>query len=166
VTREPVTLDNAPLLDALRGALKGGSDREAIEVDRPELFTLDNGLRLIVQRSTAVPAAAIRVYWKGGLLADAPGRQGVANAAAEMLPRGTRRYSAAELAEKIDGPILWSNQHLEEGATEKLLITAPPPGAGTTGGTDSDLGEMIGARPIHLEVDGGVSPKTAPRTTT
>lgn len=46
---------------------------------------------------------------------------------------------------KKDGPILWTNQHVEEGATEQLLITAPPPGAGSTGGKDSVLGEMIGA---------------------
>lgn len=46
---------------------------------------------------------------------------------------------------KMDGPILWTNQHVEEGASEELLITAPPPGAGTTGARDSVLGEMIGA---------------------
>lgn len=46
---------------------------------------------------------------------------------------------------KMAGPILWTNQHVEEGATEELLITAPPPGAGTTGDKDSVLGEMIGA---------------------
>lgn len=46
---------------------------------------------------------------------------------------------------RMAGPILWTNQHVEEGATEELLITAPPPGAGTTGDKDSVLGEMIGA---------------------
>jgi len=46
---------------------------------------------------------------------------------------------------KMDGPILWTNQHVEEGATEELLITAPPPGAGKSGESDTYLGEMIGA---------------------
>ncbi|MGB1126027.1 MAG: SPFH domain-containing protein [Phycisphaeraceae bacterium] len=46
---------------------------------------------------------------------------------------------------KTIGPILWTNQHVEEGATEELLITAPPPGSGTTGEKDTVLGEMIGA---------------------
>ncbi|MGB0766488.1 MAG: SPFH domain-containing protein [Phycisphaeraceae bacterium] len=45
----------------------------------------------------------------------------------------------------VAGPILWTNQHVEEGASEELLITAPPPAAGTSGDTDTDLGEMIGA---------------------
>ena len=102
VERERVTLDNAAMIDDVTAALRGGDDRAPIVVDDPVMFTLDNGLRLIVQRSTAVPAAAVRVYWKGGLLADPPDRQGVANAAAEMLTRGTRRYTAAELAETID----------------------------------------------------------------
>lgn len=48
-------------------------------------------------------------------------------------------------AHKITGPLLWTNPHVEEGATEELLITAPPPGSGTTGSKDSVLGEMIGA---------------------
>jgi len=42
-------------------------------------------------------------------------------------------------------PILWTNQHVDEGATEQLLITAPPPGAGTSGKADSVQGEMIGS---------------------
>lgn len=44
-----------------------------------------------------------------------------------------------------DMPILWTNQHVEEGMKEELLITAPPPGAGKTGNKDSVLGEQIGA---------------------
>lgn len=50
-----------------------------------------------------------------------------------------------EEAHLLDGPILWSNQHVEEGKTEKMLVTAPPPGVGTSGEVDSSLGEMIGA---------------------
>ncbi|MEM9109332.1 MAG: SPFH domain-containing protein [Planctomycetota bacterium] len=51
----------------------------------------------------------------------------------------------AGFGEMKDVPILWTNQHVEEGATEEMLITAPPPGAGTTGDKDSVLGERIGA---------------------
>jgi regulator of protease activity HflC (stomatin/prohibitin superfamily) len=68
---------------------------------------------------------------------------------------------------KVDGPILWTNQHVEEGSTEELLITAPPPGAGTTGSKDTVLGEMIGAdidvkyRIKDLEVYAGIKDPTA-----
>ncbi len=47
--------------------------------------------------------------------------------------------------QKVQGPILWTNQHVQEGATEQMLITAPPAGVGTSGTKDSVLGEMIGA---------------------
>lgn len=60
--------------------------------------------------------------------------------------------SRSHLAEKVDAdgnpivePILWTNQHVEEGQTEQFLATAPPPGAGTSGDADSVLGEMVGA---------------------
>lgn len=45
----------------------------------------------------------------------------------------------------MDGPIFWTNQHVGEGSTEELLITAPPPGLSGDGEQDSVLGEMIGA---------------------
>ena len=60
--------------------------------------------------------------------------------------------SRAHLQERLDEdgnpifePILWTNQHVEEGQAEQFLATAPPPGAGTDGGADSVLGEMVGA---------------------
>ena len=102
VTERDVELDNEALLTDLRETVDDEAGREPIVVDEPTMFTLDNGLRLIVQRSTVVPAASIRVFWKGGLLSDAPGREGVANAAAEMLTRGTENYTAGELASRID----------------------------------------------------------------
>ena len=102
VTERDVELDNETLRANLRANVGDETRREPIVVDEPAMFTLDNGLRLIVQRSTGVPAASMRVFWKGGLLADEPGREGVANAAAEMLTRGTERYTAAELASRID----------------------------------------------------------------
>lgn len=59
------------------------------------------------------------------------------------LRLGSRAHAGED--HTADGPILWTNQHLDEGMQEQLLITAPPPGAGTTGKADSALGEMIGA---------------------
>lgn len=69
----------------------------------------------------------------------------------------------AGFGEMKDVPILWTNQHVEEGATEELLITAPPPGAGATGTKDAVLGEMIGAdidikyRIDHLKAYAGIT---------
>lgn len=46
---------------------------------------------------------------------------------------------------KMDGPIFWTNPHVEDGAKEELLVTAPPVGAGEGSEQGSVLGEMIGA---------------------
>lgn len=98
-----VELDNDALIRKLNEKLASVYDAAAgIEVDVPETFTLDNGLKLIVQRSTVVPAVAMQFYWTGGLLADEPGREGVANAVASMLTRGTKHRSADEIAEAVE----------------------------------------------------------------
>ncbi|MFN3167368.1 MAG: SPFH domain-containing protein [Phycisphaeraceae bacterium] len=56
---------------------------------------------------------------------------------------GSRAHLDDEHA--VDGPILWTNPHVQEGETEELLITAPSRVASEAGDRDSVLGEMIGA---------------------
>ncbi|MEL7087999.1 MAG: pitrilysin family protein, partial [Planctomycetota bacterium] len=51
---------------------------------------------------TVVPAVSMQLYTKGGLLADAPGNEGVSNATYAMLKRGTENLSAQELAVRIE----------------------------------------------------------------
>lgn len=101
--REPIDLDNYGLLAELKANLaKPGNDVAAIEVGEPIVRELSNGLTVIVQRSTVVPAVSMQLYTKGGLLADAPGREGVSNATYAMLKRGTENLTAQELAVKIE----------------------------------------------------------------
>lgn len=100
-TTKSINLDNQPLIAELKNNLKDGG------VDAPTLsplqrFTLDNGLRLIVQQSDLVPAVSMQAYVLGGLLGDEPGREGVASTMASMLRRGTASYAADELSEKLD----------------------------------------------------------------
>ena len=103
VKHEPVELDNDGLIRRLSENLASDKDdSKPIEVDQPVVYTLDNGLTVVVQRTTVVPAATMQLYWMGGLLADEPGRQGVANATAEMLMRGTETRSAEQIAETVE----------------------------------------------------------------
>jgi len=103
VEHRVVELDNDALVRRLNENLASESDTTAgVQVDPPVTFKLDNGLKLVVQRSTVVPAVAMQFYWTGGLLADEPGRQGVANAVARMLTRGTRHRSAEQIAEAVE----------------------------------------------------------------
>lgn len=101
--RQRVQIENAQLVTRLQGNLASAvSPSRRIEVDPLVSYELDNGLRLLVQRSTVVPAVAMQMYWFGGLLGEEPGREGLANAAAKMMMRGTTTHSAEAIAEAID----------------------------------------------------------------
>jgi zinc protease len=98
-----ITLDNRRLLDELQNNLAAtdGAAR-TFEVSEPKRYDLDNGLRLIVQKSTVVPAVSMHMYWLGGLLGDPADQPGTANAMARMMTRGTEQHSADELASAIE----------------------------------------------------------------
>ena len=101
--RERVTLDNQRLLSLLKLNLaQEGADATPAELDPPQIRTLSNGLTVIAQRNTAVPAVALQFYTLGGLLADPPGREGLSYATWAMLERGTQVRSANALAEAIE----------------------------------------------------------------
>jgi zinc protease len=103
IEHQPVELDNEALIHRLGKNLASAPDDTAgIEVDKPVTYKLDNGLTVVVQRSTVVPAVAIRLLWTGGLLADEPGREGVANAVASMLTRGTNNLTADQISETVE----------------------------------------------------------------
>jgi zinc protease len=99
---EPVDLDNRRIADQVRSRTRGGKAR-TVETAPLETFVLANGLRVVVGRSTLVPAVAVQLYHLGGVLADSPDRLGITNAASELRMRGTDRRSAEELAEEIEG---------------------------------------------------------------
>ncbi len=103
VEHRAVELDNEAMIRRLSENLASATDDSAgIEVDKPVTYKLDNGLTVVVQRSTVVPAVAMQLFWPGGLLADEPGRQGVANAVASMLTRGTKNLTADQIAEAVE----------------------------------------------------------------
>jgi zinc protease len=100
---EPVNLDNRVVLERVeRKAAEKGPEERAMRVDPIRRLVLPNGLRVLIQRSTVVPAVAMQFYQLGGLLSDAPGHEGVTNAAAQMLLRGTEKRSAERIAQQIE----------------------------------------------------------------
>ncbi|MEX2672921.1 MAG: pitrilysin family protein [Phycisphaeraceae bacterium] len=101
--QEAIDLDNARTLERLRETLADPADEVTpVQVDPLKQYELDNGIRLLVQRSTVVPAVSMQVFWKGGLLGESHGEEGVANATAQMLMRGTQQRDAQELATAIE----------------------------------------------------------------
>ncbi len=97
-----IDIDNSVVVAELQKKL-ADSDARPIVVDEPVTTRLDNGLTLIVQRSTVVPGVSMQLYTLGGLLADEPGREGVAYATAAMLDRGTTTKTADQIHSTIEG---------------------------------------------------------------
>ncbi|MEX2213355.1 MAG: pitrilysin family protein [Phycisphaeraceae bacterium] len=101
--QEPFNLDNSVVAAMVRSKVKaGGAAVEPAVVEPLKTYTLSNGLRLVVGRNTMIPAVAIEIYHAGGLLADEPGLEGVANATSIMQMRGTKTRTAKKLSDEIE----------------------------------------------------------------
>ncbi len=98
----PFELDNARLIKSLEANLAATADTRVVSLSEPATQTLSNGLTVIVQRSTVVPAVSMQLYTLGGLLADNVGKEGVHSAAFSMLTRGAGNRDAQQLAAAIE----------------------------------------------------------------
>jgi zinc protease len=63
---------------------------------------LSNGSTLLVRQDSAVPLISVRAVAKGGTLAETEKVAGVSHLVTSLLTRGTRRYSAEQIAELTD----------------------------------------------------------------
>lgn len=63
---------------------------------------LDNGAKLLVLPDSTVPLVSVRSASVGGLLAESSANNGVTHLLAELLVRGTEKYSYAQIAEEVD----------------------------------------------------------------
>lgn len=63
---------------------------------------LANGLTVLLKRQTALPLVTIQAYFKAGAVADTPETSGLASLTTEMLEKGTKKYSAEEIAAYFD----------------------------------------------------------------
>jgi zinc protease len=72
--------------------------------DHPiHLYTLSNGLRLLVKEDHRLPFVQFRAAFSGGLLYETPADSGITALLSRMLVKGTARRSAEEIAETIEG---------------------------------------------------------------
>jgi zinc protease len=100
---ETIELDNSRLVEQFeRTQAEQAESAQVAEVDPVQMYELPNGLRLLVQRNTQLPVVAMQWYHLGGLLADEPGHEGVANAMCQMMMRGAGKMSADELSRRLE----------------------------------------------------------------
>ena len=65
--------------------------------------TLDNGLRVLLKRNSAVPLVNVQLYVTGGLLAESEANNGITSLMAQVSKKGTTNYSAEEIVDYFDG---------------------------------------------------------------
>lgn len=63
---------------------------------------LANGLTVLLQRQATLPLVTVQAYVKAGVIADTTETMGLASLTAEMLEKGTQKYSADEIAGYFD----------------------------------------------------------------
>lgn len=67
-----------------------------------QLFTLANGLKLLVKEDHRLPFVEFRAVFQGGVLAETPENNGVTQLLARMLLQGTQKRSSEQIAEEIE----------------------------------------------------------------
>lgn len=67
------------------------------------MFTLPNGLRVIVREDPRLPLVSMYAAFQGGVLAETPENNGITRLLARTLLKGTSTRSAREIAEIIEG---------------------------------------------------------------
>ncbi|MGA2297860.1 MAG: pitrilysin family protein, partial [FCB group bacterium] len=65
-------------------------------------YTLKNGLKVFIIEDNEQPTVTIQLLVAGGTSVDGE-KPGIADMTAELLTKGTKKYNALELAQKLDG---------------------------------------------------------------
>ncbi|MBD3368289.1 MAG: hypothetical protein GF405_09010 [Candidatus Eisenbacteria bacterium] len=81
---------------------EAGTDEEPV-LAPVEKHVLDNGLTVLVRENHTNPIVSIGSFSLAGARFEDPGKPGLANYVADMMPRGTRRRSGERISETIDG---------------------------------------------------------------
>ncbi len=99
---ERVVFDNAPLVQQMRAVVPTRMKRGATIAARATREVLSNGLRVVIERDARLPIVAMEWHQVGGLLADRPGQEGIANAIAVMRTRGAGTRSAGDISRTME----------------------------------------------------------------
>ena len=73
-----------------------------VQLPRPKIETLPNGLTLVLQEDHKLPTIAFTMWIRPGQLADPADLPGLASSTANMLTEGTERRTSAQIAEEVD----------------------------------------------------------------
>ncbi|AEH22513.1 processing peptidase [Thermodesulfobacterium geofontis OPF15] len=71
-------------------------------IQLPEIFTLNNNLKVILYPQNDIPSVGVTLAFPGGLRFETKETNGVFQALSLLWTRGTKNYTAEELAEKLE----------------------------------------------------------------
>lgn len=102
-----VSLDSGRVLDdarAVETALQKAHAPVRFELGPASVakLRLENGATLLVRQDDAVPLVSVRAAAVGGLLLETEATNGISHMLGELLTRGTKRFSAEQIAEQLD----------------------------------------------------------------
>lgn len=90
-------------LDVDRSEIPAVSEVSGINFPDTETATLSNGIELVVANSGTLPLVDVAIRIGTGNTADDSNLQGISDAAFFLMDKGTKKYSANELAAEKDG---------------------------------------------------------------
>ena len=104
VTRAQQGQDKSAPLSQVQRLNRAPVNKEILRVQlpRPEVQKLPNGLTLVMQEDHKLPTIAFTLWIRPGQLADPANLPGLASFTAEMLREGTERRTSAQIAQEVD----------------------------------------------------------------
>ncbi|HEY4244927.1 MAG TPA: pitrilysin family protein [Kofleriaceae bacterium] len=106
-TAKPIAPKAAPVVDPWTGRADlytppAPQPPAAVAVPPIESYQLANGLQVFVIKSDRLPVVSMQLAVRAGRVQEPRARLGVSEFVADMLPKGTKKHTALELAKTID----------------------------------------------------------------
>jgi predicted Zn-dependent peptidase len=89
--------------DGVASATAGGVAEARVADDHAQVTELDSGLRVVTEAVPSVRSVALGMWVRTGSRDETPAQAGVSHFLEHLLFKGTKRYSAIEIAEIFDG---------------------------------------------------------------
>lgn len=83
-------------------AASAKADQKPEEETEPSMVVLGNGIRLILKENPDIPAVSMTAAFLGGTRLEPQGKWGISGFTADMLTRGTRNRTAAQIARTVE----------------------------------------------------------------
>jgi len=78
------------------------AELDSSKILTPEVFTLENGLKVYALHSSKLPTIYLSLMFPVGSMHDPKGKEGLASLTADLLDKGTETFSRSDIQEQLD----------------------------------------------------------------